>query len=142
MSRPRVPRHFTEAELEEALAYLQDGRLPDGKRPTGRQKFGTFALVEDVADELIRKSLIGVTRYKDKADILTPWKQDMRQRREVYTADGVADARVRRGMYHRALNSANPELNARDGVYRPRASGASPMGVYSVYDGSDAGEDE
>lgn len=76
---------------------------------------GVHPQLEDAATELIRKSLEGVTSMSEKSDILTPWKEVDRRRREVYTTDGVPDGAVRRGMYHRAWNSWYPNLNSAEG---------------------------
>lgn len=77
--------------------------------------YGVHPQLEDAATELIRKSLEGVTSMSEKSDILTPWKEVDRRRREVYTSEGVPDGAVRRGMYHRAWNSWHPKLNSREG---------------------------
>lgn len=81
----------------------------------GQIHSGVHQQLEDAATELIRESLEGVTSMSAKSDILTPWKEVDRRRREVYTADGVPDGAVRRGMYHRAWNSRHPHLNSVDG---------------------------
>lgn len=83
---------------------------------------GVHAALEAEANRLLRESLKGVTKHSDKADILTPWKEAERYRREVYVASGVPDASTRRGVFHRSTNPARPELNSRDGVSRPRRS--------------------
>ena len=83
---------------------------------------GTHAALEAEADRLIRESLKGVTKHSEKSDVLTPWKEAERYRREVYVASGVPDAATRRGVFHRVTNPARPELNSRDGVARPRRS--------------------
>lgn len=81
----------------------------------GQLHFGIHQQLEDAATELIRKSLEGVTSMSAKSDILTPWKEQDRRRREVYTESGVPDGALRRGMYHRAWNSRRPHLNSVDG---------------------------
>lgn len=87
---------------------------------------GVHAALEQEANRLLRESLKGVTKHSDKSDVLTPWKEAERYRREVYVAGGTPDASTRKGVFHRATNSARPELNSRDGVARPRhAPGAS-----------------
>ena len=63
-----------------------------------------------------------MTKRSEKSDILTPWKEQDRRSREVYSANGVVDAAVRRGMYNRAYNPARAELNSRDGVAPPRTN--------------------
>ena len=86
----------------------------------GRMKYGIHQSLEDEADRLIRESMKGVFSHKAKSDILTPWKQADRRRREVFTAQGFPDASVRKGMFHRAANSTRPDLNSRDGIARAR----------------------
>lgn len=81
---------------------------------------GVHRPLEDEANRLIRESLKGVTKHSEKADILTPWKEAERYRREVYVASGTPDQATRRGMFHRAVNPAYPELNSRDGIARSR----------------------
>lgn len=76
---------------------------------------GVHAQLEEAANELIRRSLEGVTSMAEKADILTPWKEMDRRRREVYTAEGKPDGALRRGMYHRVWNSRHRHLNSIEG---------------------------
>lgn len=85
----------------------------------GQLHSGIHPQLEEAATELLRRSLEGVTSMSEKSDILTPWKEMDRRRREVYTADGVPDGAVRRGMYHRAWNSHRPHLNSLDGKVPP-----------------------
>lgn len=87
-------------------------------------RHGIHPFLEAEANRLIRESLSGVTKHSAKADILTPWKEQDRYRREVYVATGVPDAATRRGVFHRSINPARPELNSRDGVARPRQMGS------------------
>lgn len=83
---------------------------------------GVAASLEAEANRLLRESLQGVTKHSDKSDLLTPWKEAERYRREVYVASGVPDASTRRGVFHRTTNAARPDLNSRDGVARSRRS--------------------
>lgn len=76
--------------------------------------------LEAEANRLLRESLKGVTKHSEKSDILTPWKEADRLRREVYVASGTPDASTRKGIFHRARNADRPELNSRDGVSRSR----------------------
>jgi hypothetical protein len=94
--------------------------------------------LEDKADELIRSSLKGVTSREAKSDILTAWKLEDRYNHEVYTAAGVADPAVRRGIYGRAWNRKHQHLNSRDGHYpvRPTQNG---MDTYVADGGGDGG---
>lgn len=87
-------------------------------------KFGVAPLLEAEANRIIRESLKGVTKHSDKSDILTPWKETERRRREIYSRDGIPDPSNRRGMFHRAPNPARPDLMSRDGI----ASAASRRG--------------
>jgi hypothetical protein len=93
-------------------------------------RIGIHRLLEDEADRLIKESLKNVTKHSEKSDILTPWKQMDRYRREVYSRSGVVDPSIRQGMFRRASNPSRPELNSRDGVARPRNSPTS-MGGFS-----------
>lgn len=83
---------------------------------------GIHLPLERVANEMLRQSLAGVTKHSEKADILTPWKEQDRYRREVYTDTGTPDPSIRRGSFHRAANLERPELNSREGhaASRPR----------------------
>lgn len=81
----------------------------------GQLHSGIHVQLEEAATELLRKSLEGVTSMSAKADILTPWKEMDRRRREVYTESGTPDGALRRGMYHRAWNSRSPHLNSVEG---------------------------
>lgn len=96
----------------------------------GQLHSGVHQQLEDAATELIRKSLEGVTSMSEKSDILTPWKETDRRRREVYTSGGIPDGAMRRGMYHRAWNSRHPHLNSVDGIAPapadPLAGAAAP----------------
>lgn len=74
--------------------------------------------LEDAATELIRQSLQGVTSMSEKSDILTPWKEQDRRSREVYSMTGTPDPSTRRGLYHRAWNPLHEHLNSRDGIVR------------------------
>lgn len=78
--------------------------------------YGVHKTLEGAANELLRESLHGVTSMSEKSDILTPWKEQDRRNREVYSADGAPDAAVRRGLYNRAWNPHHEHLNSRDGI--------------------------
>lgn len=82
-------------------------------------RYGVHKPLEDAATEMIRKSLEGVTSMAEKSDILTPWKEQDRRNREVYSSSGVPDAATRKGLYHRAWNPLHEHLNSRDGISRP-----------------------
>lgn len=83
---------------------------------------GVHAPLEAIADQLIKESLAGVTRHSDKADILTPWKEQERRRREVYVPSGTPDSANREGIFHRAKNPTSTHLNSRDGARTSRGS--------------------
>lgn len=101
---------------------------------------GVHRPLEDAADALIKQSLKGVTRHSEKSDILTPWKEQERKRREVLVPSGSPDASVRSGIFHRVINTARPELNSRDGIVRGRRINAHatfderPEGAATSYD--------
>jgi hypothetical protein len=86
----------------------------------GQLHSGVHQPLDDAATELIRQSLEGVTSMSEKSDVLTPWKELDRRRREVYTEEGVPDGALRRGMYHRAWNSRYPHLNSVEGKVGPQ----------------------
>lgn len=88
----------------------------------GQLHSGVHQPLDDAATELIRRDLEGVTSMSAKSDVLTPWKEMDRRRREVYNEEGVPDGALRRGMYHRAWNSTSPHLNSAEGKVRPRAN--------------------
>jgi hypothetical protein len=81
----------------------------------GQLHSGIHQQLDDAATEMIRKSLEGVTSMAAKSDILTPWKDQDRKRREVYSAEGAPDGALRRGMFYRAWNSTHRHLNSVDG---------------------------
>lgn len=94
---------------------------------TMRLRHGVHAQLEEAANELIKESLKGVTSIQAKSDILTPWKEIDRKKREVMVPSGSPDAALRRGNYHRAYNRTSPHLNAIDGVARGGAGRRIPM---------------
>lgn len=87
---------------------------------------GVHRVLEDAADALIKQSLAGVTSREAKSDILTPWKQAERARREVMVPSGTPDPAVRKGIFYRSINPARPELNSRDGIVTARRGGTRP----------------
>jgi hypothetical protein len=103
-----------------------DGSLIPVPVIKARLRNGTCRALEDAADEWLFGSLKGVTSRSAKADILTPWKAEDREKREILTGTGYADPAVRRGMYHRAWNSRHAHLNSRDGHYPSRRIPDSP----------------
>ena len=97
-----------------------------------RQKFGIDEELEDAADELIRRSLEGVTSHEAKKDILTPAKARVRRQRGIQTGGtrrveenvnsellGQPDKAMRLGMFGRVTNLSRPDLNSRDGLAPP-----------------------
>lgn len=86
---------------------------------------GVHRPLEEEANRLLRESLKGVTKHSEKSDLLTPWKEAERYRREVYVASGVPDQSTRKGMFHRSANAARPDLNSRDGISRARPLGST-----------------
>lgn len=96
---------------------------------------GVHAALEAEANRLIKESLAGVTSHSAKSDILTPWKEGERYRREVYVESGVPDSSTRRGMFHRVLNPARPELNSRDGVAPARSRTGGTLAAFVANQG-------
>lgn len=84
-----------------------------------RMRFGIHKVLEQEANEILANSMKGITSHAEKSDILTPWKEQERRRREVYVASGTPDTAIRRGMFKRAANPAAPHLNSRDGIAPP-----------------------
>lgn len=78
--------------------------------------YGVHPQLEDIADELLRQSFAGITRAEERGGVLTAYMYQSRRAREVYPSSGVPDPAMRSGMFHRAYNSARPELNSRDGI--------------------------
>lgn len=95
----------------------------------GRMRYGVHRPLEDIADQLIAESLRGVTSQAAKSDVLTPWKERDRRRREVFTGTGTPDPAIRHGMFHRAVNQSMPHLNSRDGVASALARRTQPSGT-------------
>lgn len=94
---------------------LLDG--PGSKRSQGMVlRSGVHKEMEDAADEILRRSIAGITKHSEKSDILTPWKEHARRSREVMVPSGVPDAAVRRGSFHRSANLGAPHLNSIEGV--------------------------
>jgi len=85
----------------------------------GRMRYGTNRQLEAQADEMLRRSLSKITAHSEKKDILTPWKQQDRSGREVYVSSGCPDAAIRRGIFGRSYNPAQPHLNSREGIAPP-----------------------
>ena len=93
----------------------------------GRMKFGVHIALEEEANAILARSMAGITRQADKSDVLTPWKEQNRRRREVYVASGTPDPAVRQGMYNRRSNPSMPHLNSRDGFFQaPRRGSDQP----------------
>lgn len=76
---------------------------------------GIHIQLERAANEMLRQSMAGVTKNSEKSDVLTPWKEQDRYRREVYVTSGTPDPATRRGNFHRVANNDRPELNSREG---------------------------
>ena len=100
---------------------------------------GIHRPLEEEANRIIKESLAGVTKHSEKSDILTPWKEQARLRREVYVTTGIPDKAVRQGMFNRVSNPLKPELNSRDGVARPRDFGKSLSDFVDQYGDRDDG---
>jgi len=96
-----------------------------------RMRYGIAKALEEEADALLRQSLSSVTSHALKSDILTPWKDQERRRREVYVASGTPDPAIRRGMFRRSMNPVQTHLNSREGIAPPqRGSIAGTLGSH------------
>lgn len=82
----------------------------------GRVRYGVHMPLEQVADELLRTSMIGETSRDAKSDILTPWKLANRLAAEIYTSSGTPDPSLRLGIFSRDRNLTKPYLNSCDGA--------------------------
>lgn len=85
---------------------------------SGTPRRGVHLQLEKAANEMLRISMQGVTKHSEKSDVLTPWKEQDRYRREVYVESGTPDAATRRGNFNRAYNSERLDLNSREGMAR------------------------
>jgi hypothetical protein len=94
-------------------------------------RFGTHPLLEAEANRLLRESMKHITSHAAKSDILTPWKQQERYRREVYVETGRPDGNVRRGLFGRRANPARPDLNSREGVVPSRPRGLGSLAAFT-----------
>jgi hypothetical protein len=92
-------------------------------------RHGVHREMEDVANELLRVSMSGITKHSDKSDILTPWKEASRKNREVYVESGTPDPAVRRGSFTRAWNPTAPHLNSVEGFSPPKLSEKKPKDI-------------
>lgn len=83
--------------------------------------------LEDAANAIIFGHLAKITRHQDKADVLTPWKEQDRRRREVYVSGGTPDPATRKGQLSRVRNERDWHLNSNDGVSStPKNMGHGP----------------
>lgn len=111
-----------------------------------RMRFGVHKALEEEANAIIADSLKGVTSHAAKSDILTPWKEQERRRREVYVKGGSPDPAIRKGMFKKAANRTHPQLNSREGIAPPLQGAPSSLSAWvseNGWSGSDAppGED-
>ena len=85
----------------------------------GVLRYGTHPQLEDEANALLKRDLSRNSSLADRADILTPSKEALRRRKEVFVRSGTPDPSVRSGIYGRAINPSQPHLNSRDGTALP-----------------------
>ncbi|MEV7674975.1 hypothetical protein [Streptomyces sp. NPDC088752] len=85
-----------------------------------RVRHGVDLELETAADELLKESFLDNPDPEAKSLILTRYMLQNRLRREVFTTDGTPDGAVRRGSFHRALNTKHLHLNAIEGVAAPQ----------------------
>ncbi|MGW9067856.1 DUF7236 family protein [Streptomyces yangpuensis] len=84
-----------------------------------RVRHGVDPELEAAADAFLKQSFLDNPDREAKSFILTGYMLQNRLRREVYSVNGTPDGAIRRGSFHRALNLAQPHLNAIEGVARP-----------------------
>lgn len=89
---------------------------PSSLPRSGRVRSGVCIPLEEAANELLTRSLKGVTSHEAKSDILTAWKERDRREREVLSHSGTVDPSIRRGMCRREANEVQTHLNSRDCV--------------------------
>ncbi len=89
-------------------------------------RHGVHAPIEDAANEMLRISMASITKHSDKADILTPWKEQSRRSREVHVPSGTPDASLRKGTFGKAANLRDSHLNSVDGVRPAKSRGHGP----------------
>ena len=106
-----------------------------------RIHYGTHRHLEEEANRLLKESLKGVTSHKAKSDLLTPWKEAERHRREVYVQSGAPDVATRKGMFHRIANKGRPDLNSRDGLARSNRVGTGGLQAFIDENGYEATDD-
>ncbi|MFI0967014.1 hypothetical protein ACH4S8_37370 [Streptomyces sp. NPDC021080] len=85
-----------------------------------RLRHGVDPELEAAADELLKESFLADPDPDAKALILTRYMLQNRLKREVYTTEGTPDGAVRRGNFHRSLNSKHLHLNAIEGAVGPQ----------------------
>ena len=90
---------------------------PNPARPNMRMRYGIHRPLEEEADALIYGQVRKIKKHSEN-DILTPWKEKDRRKHEIYVPSGTPDPASRLGIYHRSLNPARPDLDAREGVAR------------------------
>jgi len=98
-------------------------------------KTGVDDELEQAADALLWDSLKGVTKFSEKADILTPWKAKDRKNHEVLTPSGLAQTHHRQGTYGRRDNRGDPSLNSREGLAGLRKRRPRPLHAWMVEQG-------
>lgn len=93
----------------------------------GSMRFGVHKTLDDEASAIIRA---GQKRLDvppaDPSLFLTPAKEALRRRKEIFVSGGVPDAALRVGVYSRAMNPRQPHLNSRDGAAPPARESGSP----------------
>ena len=95
----------------------------------GIVRTGLHKPLEDAANEILRQHLSKITRNADKSDVLTPWKEQDRRKREVYVSTGVPDGRLRRGIFSREgvpVESGLGHLSSVEGMKAPKNRGQGP----------------
>lgn len=91
-------------EDEDDLECEATDILEEETSPRVRVQCGVNWDLEMQADELLRKSRVGLTKVSEKQDFLTTDQLERRRCREVYNVNGVPDPALFSGLYRRAWN--------------------------------------
>ena len=94
---------------------------------------GVHKELEEMADSLIFAVTSKTTKHSEKSDVLTPWKEIDRRKREVYTSEGTPDGSLRKGIFGRSLNPAAHHLNSVEAM-RPHKFVGRQSSVRSKWD--------
>lgn len=107
-----------------------------------RMRYGIHRLLEAEADRILNESVSVIKKRSAKSDILTPWKDHDRRKREIYVPSGTPDPANRSGMFNRPINTQKPHLNSRDGRVAPGRDISGSLRAHVQEHGSVPEEDQ